>query len=294
MDGKILDSLFIDFHISEFHCQMTTLTREHRAGNPYFRHRHSAFELHYISSGGAVFRIGTDSHDVAAGQMILIAPGVYHSIKETSKDISKMCLGFEVLTPPRGYQKQEALSMDRCFRAFDAVVLDAVSLEPLLSQIRCIPAESLSQFTTQEELKAMLSLLILGITRKLALHSPAARQQELVPTQRSQLIDEFFNRNFYLQDGDRQLANLLHVSCRQLDRILKELYGKSYREKLLEIRLEIAIDLLQTTQRRVTEISELTGYSNPANFSAFIRSATGRTPTAIRKEAQTLSKTHSS
>ena len=97
------------------------------------------------------------------------------------------------------------------------------------------------------------------------------------------MIDEFFNNNFHLRGGDQVLAGQLHISSRQLDRILKSLYGKSYREKLLEIRLEVSLDLLKFSDKSVASISELTGYSNPASFCSFIKKETGHTPGEIRR-----------
>lgn len=60
----------------------------------------------------------------------------------------------------------------------------------------------------------------------------------------------------------------------------------SYREKLTEIRIEVSMDLLLTTEKSVAEISEMVGYSNPANFSTFIKNVTGKTPSAIRRERE--------
>ena len=76
---------------------------------------------------------------------------------------------------------------------------------------------------------------------------------------------------------------MLHVSPRQLHRIIKKSYGKSYREKLSEIRVEIATSFLSGSDKSIAEISELLGYSTPANFSTFIKNATGKTPSEIRK-----------
>lgn len=46
------------------------------------------------------------------------------------------------------------------------------------------------------------------------------------------------------------------------------------------------MDLLLTTEKSVAEISEMVGYSSPANFSTFIKNVTGKTPSAIRRERE--------
>ena len=82
------------------------------------------------------------------------------------------------------------------------------------------------------------------------------------------------------------IRDSLCISPRQLDRILRKSYGMSYREKLTEIRIEVSMDLLLTTEKSVAEISEMVGYSSPANFSTFIKNVTGKTPSAIRRERE--------
>ena len=49
---------------------------------------------------------------------------------------------------------------------------------------------------------------------------------------------------------------------------------------------EVSMDLLLTTEKSVAEISEMVGYSSPANFSTFIKNVTGKTPSAIRRERE--------
>ena len=50
-----------------------------------------------------------------------------------------------------------------------------------------------------------------------------------------------------------------------------------------ETRIQIAVDLLRNTDMSINKISEILGYSCSANFSAFIKRNTGKTPTQIRK-----------
>ena len=136
-------------------------------------------------------------------------------------------------------------------------------------------------------MRALAALFFLGLFQKLTDQRP---QPTLEPTdsisQRDFLIDEFFNLHFGLNDGNERLAKLLCISPRQLDRILRKSYGMSYREKLTEIRIEVSMDLLLTTEKSVAEISEMVGYSSPANFSTFIKNVTGKTPSAIRRERE--------
>jgi len=62
----------------------------------------------------------------------------------------------------------------------------------------------------------------------------------------------------------------------------------NYRDKLKEIRLEIALNFLSHSDKSIAQIAQLLGYGSSANFSAFIKKATGKTPSQLRKEARSL------
>ena len=64
---------------------------------------------------------------------------------------------------------------------------------------------------------------------------------------------------------------------------LEQLNGKGFEDKVQEIRLEVACDLLQHSNKTITEISESVGYSTPSNFTAFFTNAMGMTPSEYRK-----------
>ena len=86
--------------------------------------------------------------------------------------------------------------------------------------------------------------------------------------------------------SNKALADELHISTRQLHRILQKLYGANYRDQLLQIRLKIATGFLTGTDKSIAEISEMMGYGSPANFATFIKKVTGKTPGQIRKEGK--------
>ena len=133
-----------------------------------------------------------------------------------------------------------------------------------------------------DEIRVLTELLILRLIQHKSAAKDSVEDGGNAHEQRAYIIDEFFNHNFHLNDGDTALAQILGVSVRQLNRILKSLYGCNFREKLKEIRLEVATDLL-AAGRSIAEISEITGYSCPANFSTFIKNATGKTPSQLRQ-----------
>jgi len=150
-----------------------------------------------------------------------------------------------------------------------------------LTYLKSTLLESENRIYATDEIRIVTELLILQLVQRISNPDKSSRKMSSAEIQRVYLIDEFFNKNFHHKDGDVMLDKKLGVSIRQLNRVLKNLYGCNFREKLKEIRLEIALDLL-TTSKSISEISDIIGYSCPANFSTFIKNTTGRTPSELR------------
>lgn len=83
-----------------------------------------------------------------------------------------------------------------------------------------------------------------------------------------------------------QLAEEYHVSLSHLSHSFKKATGYSIGRYQLLCRLALAKELLRTTDRPVTAVSEDCGFSDTSNFSRYFRREVGCTPTAFRKEKE--------
>ena len=281
----------LDFYIGQVRCRLSTVSAEYQEDPEvrYYQHSHTFFEVHYVTKGEFSCKVGEQKYHASEGQILLIEPGVYHSIKEKSPDASKMCVGFEIYRPDAEEPKPEELAFAEVFLQAKSAVMELKSTgngignADILYRLRELSRQPQLTMTDQEEMKHLAALLLLKLHGDLTQH---VRQNESKNAgskeQKDYRIDEFFNHNFQRNDGNELLAKQLCVSTRQLDRILQRTYGMGYQRKLIEIRLEIAVDLLRTTQKSISEISELLGYSSPSSFSAFIKRETDLSPSQIR------------
>jgi len=78
-----------------------------------------------------------------------------------------------------------------------------------------------------------------------------------------------------------QAAELADLSVRSLQRKLAA-EGLAYSELVEEVRAELAIEMLETTDVSLNEIAKELGYSNQPNFSRAFQRWTGKTPTEFR------------
>lgn len=273
----------ITVHIGQMQWQMSELAREDSPQPDYFRHRHVTFELHYLFAGSCTFRIGDRFLDLEKGQVILIGPNVYHSLKGRSDDLSKICMSLHLLPAPKETESPEEHDLEERFQGFEAVVLDGQSAHELLSAFdRNLRQDTWGLFEKEEQ-KAHFKLLILWLSRHLRKQEGAVSAPGPAIIDQASFIAQFFNMNFHLANGAQVLADRLHISRRHLERKLKEQFGKNFRQMQQEIRLEVAMDLLFTTDKTIAEIAERIGFSNTASFCTFIKNTTAMTPSQLRR-----------
>ena len=84
------------------------------------------------------------------------------------------------------------------------------------------------------------------------------------------------------------LSDVLHLSASQANRILKEQYGQSFKEKLRSTRMQQSRLLLEQTDMKISDIAADVGYSSTAGFHPAFRDLFGVTPAEYRKNKDTI------
>ena len=81
-------------------------------------------------------------------------------------------------------------------------------------------------------------------------------------------IEMWFAENLANQITEDDLAAEISLSSRQLSRVFSDIYGMSFKEKLIEIRLHRAAQLLEQTELNIDKVALAVGY---LSFSGFHR-----------------------
>ncbi len=84
----------------------------------------------------------------------------------------------------------------------------------------------------------------------------------------------------------QSIARQMHVSGRTLKRRLRA-SGSTYRAVLAQVRLEMAMQMLNSTSWPISRIAAQLGYSSATNLSRAFSRWSGSTPGRIRKEGIT-------
>ncbi len=233
------------------------------------RHSNAEWELHLILEGACRVDLEEKQWEVTAGRALLIAPGQYHRPRTEPGSFERFSLAFTVLTGSLAQQLRSKCS--------DGLILKLE--DSLLYLAREIFREQAGNNPFRQTcLEAMVTRFLIGVFRQMKLTEEAFVGNEKEDSEITKIVDDYFEKNFARVAGEQALADRLHISRRQLVRVLQKYYGMTFREKLIHTRMDYAAWQLRTTQLPVSRICEKVGYSSEAAFFKTFRQYFGMTP----------------
>ena len=98
-------------------------------------------------------------------------------------------------------------------------------------------------------------------------------------------IANFIKENFTSEKASSapELADRFMVSERSLARLAKIAFGIPLREKVIKLRIDLALELLSTTNKPIGEIARLSGYKEPHYFSKAFKKHVESSPKFIKR-----------
>lgn len=256
------------------------------------RHTHSSFEFHFIVSGACHVVTDTDCFDVHAGNFYLTGPNVFHQqssfgiegVIEYSLNCDILTNSINKLTTTNNYtnefqQLTDAVKRMPCFPQadiFDCGSLFHKALEEayLQSQGFSSSIKSISQLIIINAFRALLTdyNLNLIIPKKAGIED--YRLNEIL---------RFIHDNLSTPLSNSSIASYMHLSTKQVSRIIKEGLGISTKELVASRKLERSKDMLINTNLPIKQIAVKLGFSSEYYFNQFFKRMEGYAPGTFRK-----------
>ena len=113
----------------------------------------------------------------------------------------------------------------------------------------------------------------------------AANESEDIPrkkdviTEIKRYVKENYNKNINLAD----LSHKFYINLHYLSQLFKEKTGQTYLDYLTQVRIERSKALLEQSDYKIYEISQMVGYSDTTHFSKLFEKAVGCKPSEYRK-----------
>lgn len=251
---------------------------EPRKPNP-MPHRHSFFETHLYMRGSDTYQVGEERYTVSAGKVLFFGSEVPHLHVEDTPDRCKISLAFGVVDRR---SKMAATMME----AFSGRSVVAADFNPELLRLF---NEILDEADAQgpgylEAIQARLFLIIIAYMRLVGgdLFLPVVDKTRRIDSRIAEIgryVQEHMREQVTLED----IARHIHISTKQINRILQRDFSLSGREYIDRLKCDQAKDMLLHTDMSLEEIAAATGYANVFSFNKFFRRVEGLPSGLFRK-----------
>lgn len=261
-----------------------------RKGWEVKNHCHSSYELHYIPQGKDTLRIKDKSYEITPGSLYLTGPDVHHEQRAHKEDpMSECCINFEFTVKDKKNIKDNFYSEEEIDFIIDTLKdtkfwfgYDKFDTIPLFEKIGYeFEHQTIGSFAN---IQSSVTQIVLNAVRCFSgtKEYNIPLPQKTLYEKRRLIIDSYF-REYYKSLSAEELAKMMEVSTRQLDRIMKEYFSMSFIEMLTRRRIEHAKDYLLNTKLSLESISEAVGFSSAAHFSKIFKQYEQCVPSYFRK-----------
>ena len=249
---------------------------ENMTGRPDYttgRHCNAEYELFVILDGVGKMSVADSEYELSSSDALIICPSVFHGLKEGSANFRYAVFPFDI----RSFGKEMQNKLYPCRRVGLSKSSCAVAGD-IISDI------SSKRSFLRERTEARVTLIFSELLSDVLLLSEERDEWQVSSLTRFSVIDDFFEKESSKYGSAELLAKRLHVSVRQLNRILLEKYGMSFRKKLMLARMDRAAWLLRTTKMPISVVSGEIGYISQNSFFKAFYSHFGTSPNKYRKD----------
>lgn len=198
-------------------------------------HNHKYTEFHIVSGGNIKIFIDNKNYDFSAGNVYVIPGGTYHCYIEA--ELQAQIVAFQT-------------SID--INEFEHHYVPHNIIEEIVSILK---KEKYKHDSSG--LAALLSFVVSAFFPPVKIkHS---RDDATV-------IYDFISKNYNKKVNMGELSEILHLSDKQTERLVKKYTGYTLKKAIMMYRIKVAEFLERNTDMTETEISEYIGYSNYSGY----------------------------
>ena len=247
-------------------------------------HSHPYYEVLISIEGRLTVKLlDNRAIELEQGSLCIIPPNCYHCTcadKEMPKKLGVRFSYAKAVGDARMYDRFssaiESIVEPTCFKGSEKI-------SDLVIRLRSEVQEKLPVW--ELECRSLLQLFYIEIFRLLTRDGANDTKYTFDDSKcsRSYRIDAWFAENMKEQIKKDDLASEMSLSTRQLCRVFSDIYGMSFREKLIELRLHRAAQLLEQTNQNAENIAVSVGYRSFSGFHRAFCKHFGCTPYEYRK-----------
>ena len=225
-------------------------------------HYHDYYELYFLDNGERYHYIDDKLYKTEAGDCIIFPPQTMHrSYSEQGCTFSRIVLYFrpDIISSDALRQK---LADSYCVYKSDTDFLEA---------------QNSASAYKQEQMEALVNLIIITVLGMKESTIGIERHN------RTTQIINYINNNYEHDISLDVLADMFHISTYYLCREFKKNTNRTVVDYIKHTRIMNAERLFKETDKNVTEVATLTGFSNLTHFNRVFKEIAGVNPSQYKK-----------
>jgi len=260
---------------------------DERNGQKDEPHRHDYFTVLVVKAAKGLHVIDFHEYPFAENQVFFVSPGQIHQVAENQKSF-----GFALLFSSRFIADNnipihfiDDLNLFNDHGHSPPLNIDTEEFEKLVNFCEEMFRLSSKGIKYKEQaISSYLQLFLISCNNLCSLSLENTQNQEAA----NSILKNFknlVNENYNLWHQTSDYADALNVTPDYLNRVVKSLTGKTSKQFIQARVVTEARRLLYFSGQTSKEIAFHLGFSEPANFSAFFKKHTGKSPSVFAKFA---------
>ena len=249
-------------------------------------HDHIGYELQTVLSGQYCVTFADQQMQISGvDTLCLIPPGCSHRCSDLGEDTRQIAIDFSLRRKP---EQSTSLAATTALLPQNQPLL-LTGEEPLCNALRQFVRELEnpgmgSGLLVELLLQQIMLLLLRALKSRSDSQGTSSDPGDDLQNTRFNKIEDFFHSHYAETVTEDDLARKLAVSRRQTSRILRQYCGKSFQEKLEDMRMHYALRYLVQTELPVETIALRVGYRSATGFFVAFKRRHAMTPTEYRQK----------
>lgn len=250
-------------------------------------HRHSEFELNFLTNCKGARRIVGDSVEtIGEFDLVLVGHGIEHGWEQhecVSSNMREITIQFaeDLLGDSLLGKKQLDKVRNMLTESSNGIAFPLPTIMKAYSRLERL-SKTDSGFNGLLEFLALLNDIAEAGNYRLLASSSFASVEPACDSRRVQKVQEFIESNYKQEIRLNTIASLVGMAPTAFSRFFKLRTGKSISDYIIDVRLGHASRLLVDSTTSIAEISYDCGFNNISNFNRIFKKKKGHSPKIFR------------
>ena len=250
-------------------------------------HRHSEFELNFLTNCKGARRIVGDSVEtIGEFDLVLVGHGIEHGWEQhecVSSNMREITIQFaeDLLGDSLLGKKQLDKVRNMLTESSNGIAFPLPTIMKAYSRLERL-SKTDSGFNGLLEFLALLNEIAEAGNYRLLASSSFASVEPACDSRRVQKVQEFIETNYKQEIRLNTIASLVGMAPTAFSRFFKLRTGKSISDYIIDVRLGHASRLLVDSTTSIAEISYECGFNNISNFNRIFKKKKGHSPKIFR------------